>query len=409
MESTPTRCYDKTVVRGNARLLQGDQDNSTNYKFDHVNTVQIYLGSALEGTQITSGNSSSCHIVREGHICQRIIYRERNTDLDESKHDSSDGTRNEVLLPTSISDLQQRKLNTQYFNTPLSTHQNGHGAAIVNTILKAIGSHDEAIHLPLSDEVVQQISGADSLDQLQSTLVRSSPRTGYFILSAIDHIRRNSCFPSMIGLLPAPRQSTSSPLHELAGLTEPAKELVTMPTSGHAMQDLVATFCALLALLACGTTPNTDTTTTNSIKQMQKLPLLAGLIAFAAARYVCFPLLGKALSELSGDYIVIEDAFRIDRKVPMSHCQHFKMLEAFLGVNLAGTTAEAFINAKQFNLSLGKRGGLAIRSSDWSAKGVIRPKSRVVMSVYLKRGDAKCIDCQANLEMSPEGQFAWYA
>lgn len=109
-----------------------------------------------------------------------------------------------------------------------------------------------------------------------------------------------------------------------------------------------------------------------------------------------------------GGWIIPEDPFRIERRIPMSHCEHFKMLEALLSVRLAGTTAEAFLKVGQFNLTLGKRDGPAIRKSDWSAKGRIKPQYRVVMAVYLKKGDARCMECQSELRMSTTGQFAWY-
>lgn len=94
------------------------------------------------------------------------------------------------------------------------------------------------------------------------------------------------------------------------------------------------------------------------------MSLLAGLLLYGIARYLMMPHVARGVSELMGDCIIFEDASRGQRRVPISHCEHFAMFKAFLEMHYQGQPGETFIKAGQFNLMLGSRRGLALLSSD---------------------------------------------
>lgn len=63
----------------------------------------------------------------------------------------------------------------------------------------------------------------------------------------------------------------------------------------------------------------------------------------------------RGLSDLTGDHILFEDASRSQRRIPLSHCHHFKTLEAFLEVHYEGRPGETLVRAGQFSLTYGSR------------------------------------------------------
>jgi len=140
-------------------------------------------------------------------------------------------------------------------------------------------------------------------------------------------------------------------------------------------------------------------------QQDQILPLLSTLLGFGIARYLYLGQIGRTLTGVSGDCIILEDAFRKERFVPLSTCEDFSILKAFLDVHYRGTTAEVFIKTGRFNMMLGSRRGLVIRDTDWSSQGRIKPRQRVVTAVYLETDVKKCIHCTSELTLTGRGEF----
>ena len=175
------------------------------------------------------------------------------------------------------------------------------------------------------------------------------------------------------------------------------------------IQDLCATFFSLFIAFASsdGQSSNNANASTTS-QQARKSPLVVGLVAFAVMRYSCMPRLARCISDLTGDCIFLEDAFRQEHRVPLSHCASFEMIKAYLRHHLAGTTAKIFIGIGQFNMTLGRRSGPALLNTDWANDGRIEAHQKVVMSVYLKKGDEKCMQCQSDMKMDDDGRFACY-
>lgn len=188
--------------------------------------------------------------------------------------------------------------------------------------------------------------------------------------------------------------------------TRDVSSLSTYPALNNPAQDLVCVFLAMLALLSCETSQSTGHIVT-SRNTLRKVSLIAGLVTFAIARYFCLPQLVKQLSEWSGGSLIIQDPFLHEIRVPKAHVEHFTLLEAFLRFKLGGTTAEAFVEVGQFNLTIGQRHGPAVQQSDWSTKGRINHDQRLVMSVFIKKDDAKCLECRGPLIMEDSGRFNW--
>ena len=169
----------------------------------------------------------------------------------------------------------------------------------------------------------------------------------------------------------------------------------------------LAIICIVLILsLSCRNVSGKDVSRVIARCQQDRLlPLLSTLLGFGIARYLYSGQIGKALTGLTGDCILFEDAFRKETPVPMSTCQDFSILKAFLEVHYRGTTGEVFAKTGRFNLMLGSRRGLVIRGSDWSSRGCIKPRQRVVMSVYLSTDTPECTKCQSELIVSANGDF----
>lgn len=64
-----------------------------------------------------------------------------------------------------------------------------------------------------------------------------------------------------------------------------------------------------------------------------------------------------------------------------------------------------FVNAGQFNLMLGSRQGLALRSSDWSTKGRIKRDSLIIMSVHMRTEDVRRTACKSELNICKTGDW----
>lgn len=140
-------------------------------------------------------------------------------------------------------------------------------------------------------------------------------------------------------------------------------------------------------------------------QQDQTLPLLSTLLGFGIARYLYLGQSGRSLTGVSGDCIILEDAFRKESFVPLSTCEDFSILKAFLEFHYRGTTAEILVKTGRFNMMLGSRRGLVIRNTDWSTQGRIKPQQRVVMAVYLETDVKKCIHCPSELTLTEPGKF----
>lgn len=146
----------------------------------------------------------------------------------------------------------------------------------------------------------------------------------------------------------------------------------------------------------------------NKCQQDRLTPLLTAVIGFGIARYIYFGSVAQSLSDLTGDCFILEDAFCMERRVPLAEVCRFSKLKAFLEFHYEGTTGHAFVTAGRFNLTLGSRHGKTFRCDEWNVASQIQPDSKVVMSVYITVPARICIYCQGDLSSGRLAEFYWY-
>lgn len=63
--------------------------------------------------------------------------------------------------------------------------------------------------------------------------------------------------------------------------------------------------------------------------------------------------------------MILKDASLSRRRIPLSHCRHFEMLEAFLEVHYEGKPGDMLAQQGQCKLTTGSRRGPAIPKRSW--------------------------------------------
>lgn len=403
MDQPAAHQWERTEVRDNARVHQGDAYANNNFYLAAGSVIQVFADDGDLTLHHHSGRSSkiSC------------LHGIEPTRLDKAIGKPSTLPKPSKLIHSSSTFGREVRL-TNHKNIPISKGENNlgrnnYGDFLVNEALRSTCSANTQTSLTRSVKSEKAVANHQGVEEILTALNHHDGEQKDRFMHLIDRIRANPLFPLLASISPKPGQQTCDQIYQAAASTPPVWIETSCMDIHRPAQDLAATLLAILTFLACNNA--LEPTGPGSLivgQQGRKLSLLPALVAFAIARYLCFPRLAKAISDLSGGYAIIQDPFLIDIPVPVSHCEDFEMVRAFLRVRLAGTAAEAFIKTEQFNLTLGRREGPAIRKTDWSVKGRDWSNRKVVMSVFVRKGEAKCIECDAELKMHETGHFAWY-
>ena len=411
--------FERIEIGGNARVHQGDSHNGNSFHISSVNTLQVFtttderlpLDSATKITRFRSDSDLNTRYDRSKK--RQSVEHATRVDSEDSNH--KNGFQISSVPPPAINHRygygEKPRTNAGMKQQRQRSHSLGEqdqGVYQVREKFLAPCFDEKRKGLSLCPKVSRDILECPDLGQSQSILDRTDEKHRHYFDGLIDRLCLNQYFPTVVNILRRPSQ------HDIYGLIKAAWSAMgheirsANPGIKVITQDMLATCLAIFAFLELNAPLSQSNNVVTTKTQIRKSPWLTALVVCAVARYICFPILIRSISELMVDGIILEDPFGIEWRIPMSHCEHFKMLEAILSVRLAGTTAEAFVEAGQFNLTLGKRDGQPIKKSDWSTKGRIKPRHRVVMAVYLKKSDARCTECQSQLTMSAVGHFAWY-
>jgi hypothetical protein len=401
MDIGPGHQYGSAEIGGNATVLQGDAHTSTALNISSGNTIHISVQGNIEWPSVarkrllldTEAWEHDVRTVKRKRLHSRGHCEDENLSCEVGQRLSPENRPSRHETRSRSSNAQDQGLREQ-------------GVHLVNQILQDSGSGEQ---VSLSSRENSEIHHVHALQHLRSTLCEDSQTNKGFLLTLVDQVRQNSLFPAIAKVFPNPPAVLQrEALHEATMLSSTFDTVAPAREYGSA-QDLVCVFLAMLAMLSSREAGHGNNNNNNSAltSPSSKASLIAGLITFAIARYLCVPSMLRQVSEWAGGSLVIQDPFMHELRVPKAHVEHFTLLQAFLRLRLSDTTAEAFIEAGQFNLTLGQRYGRALSKTDWSVKGRIGSGQRVVMSVFLKREDAKCIECEEQLVMSESGQFAW--
>lgn len=390
------RQYGNAEIGGHASVHQGDAHTNTALNIYPGNTINISVQGNIEWPSVARKR-----LLETDHPARPLCTTKRKR-LQDGAYCEGRDIPNKVhprgLLENALqdrshaesSDAQDAGLREQ-------------GVHLVNQILEASGSKEK---VSSSSHKHTDLHQTRAIQHLRSTLRGGAQTRRNALLNLIDQVRQNSLFPAVAKVFANPPASIRQEAFQEATVLSSSFEVVT-PTRGYgSAQDLVAVFLAMLTMLSCRQAGHGNQNVPQA-SSSSKVSLIAGLVTFAFARYLCLPLMLRQISEWAGGSLIIQDPFMHELRVPKAHAEHFILLEAFLRLKLSDTTAEVFIEAGQFNLTLGQRYGRALSKTDWSVKGFVGSNSRVVMSVYLKKQDATCVECQEQLIMSESGQFAW--
>ena len=411
MAETAGHRYGTIEVGGNATAQLGNTTRvEKSYHFGHVDTVQI-LSCGFHPTASEFGAIVECEERQDGQHrrCLDLAGDRQEVSGCRTKNSEVDMANNVFYPAEALEAIDPLS------STPSREHFGIQAVDLLPEAPREVNRYNPRIHHALEERPstasLSRCAGITSRrkadDHSQTTLAQSAENED--VLQAllrclrIDHVR----------LFTANSAQTIGSRHDLDVL--PAAQVLTLngdqallPRTLHSIQDMTAVFAALLAFLKLNTgTHHTETTASVAPQGRQNMAMLGALFAFALARYLCLPAIGRALSELSGDSITLQDPFGVERRVPLTHCENFIMLKAYLKVRLSGTVAETFVDNNQFNLTMGKRNGPAVRRSDWSKMGRIKKHSRVVMAVYLRKNNAECSFCHQLMTMSVDGHFSW--
>jgi len=246
---------------------------------------------------------------------------------------------------------------------------------------------------------------------LDSAALHVDSRRGVFLI-LLEKLRQVLYSPMITRhnfALTTPDCRGSTPITAGQALQNGALVAITQNDMSKPRNEIVALCVFLLSCLTYRNVSSKDVfKIVTKCQEDRMLPFLTWLLGVGLARYL---FLGGALRSLTGlaeDSIILEDAFQQRRRVSMSVCEHFSILKAFLEVHYQGRPGEPLVKAGQFNMTLGSRRGLAVSSSDWQTKGHIQAGSTLVMSIYLRTDDAKCMACRSALTITLMGEFFWY-
>lgn len=389
MDIGARRQYGNAEIGGHATLHQGDAHTSAALNIFPGNTINISVQGNIDCSSIARKRLLDPDDRDQGQCTakRKRLHNENHC------HDLNFSHRLEPKRSSETPYSQQER----YSRLPTAHDHNlrNQGIHLVNQILRASGSEEQVSPTSIGQANVHD---GHALNCLRSAFCASTQARKGVLLTLVDNLRQNSLFPAIARVFPnSPASVGREAFHE--AITLPS-DTATAPTSVYGpAEDLICVFLSMLAMFSCheaGQGRNNNTHLALKFKpSFSQVPLIAGLITFALARYFCIPSMLRQISEWAGGSLIILDPFLHDLRVPKAHIEHFTLLEAFLRLRLSGTTAEAFVEAGQFNLTLGQRYGRAISKSDWSVKGRVKSDQRVVMSVFLKRQDARCIQCQA--------------
>jgi len=173
---------------------------------------------------------------------------------------------------------------------------------------------------------------------------------------------------------------------------------------------------ALLVVLACRSTSVDELCHILSKMQHDPLfPVLTAVVGWCLRIFFVRSAVQRGPSQLSGDCVVFEDVYRIQRSVPVAYLADSEILEAFFRSHYRGSSAQRYIEEKQYTLMI--EGGYVILTELCARP--YRCGGRMAMAVMYRASSHSCLTCTNRLEVMPAKRlskifwpdlyrFSWY-
>lgn len=182
---------------------------------------------------------------------------------------------------------------------------------------------------------------------------------------------------------------------------------IERPSPAAASLDLLqlALPTALLVVLACRSTSVDELCHILSKIQHDPLfPALTAVVGWCLRTFFVRSALQRGPSQFTGDCMMFEDVYRIQRSVPAAYLADPEILEGFFRSHYRGSSAQRYIEEKQYTLMIR---GRYVTLTEFCAYP--HPcGGRLAMAVMLRAYSYSCPRCTNLLEDNYADAFEWY-
>lgn len=289
-------------IEGNARAHLGDTHTHSTYYICKA----VFTGQEKAEHNVTLGTVSGKKRLRDGDfqksLCSHMNKRQRlQINATETVHHHSNSCALHRPDPPSTS--------TQY----------------VDTLLESSIRRTRPLQRTLPE--IAALVLQPSYEEINLITMRSEVVAEGLMAMIVEKVKRalQASIPFWLSLTgsAAPLSSPASTSDTVAMQSNSQNQaLIASQDAKKPIQELVA---LVLLLISCASYRNLSSKDMSKVfakfQEDKLLPLWTWMLGIGIARYLHFGHISCALSALNGDCIILEDAFQLKRRVPMSTCE----------------------------------------------------------------------------------------